>query len=458
MTSLHGQIDRIQRSKRDASLSAAASVSAIRSFPSSSGMGGGATSPAAGSKPTTTNSNNNNNSIKLRRSLKGHFGKVTAIQWSADSKLLVSASQDGNLILWNPVTNNKVQSIPLKSAYVMAVAIQAQHGSGSGHWIACGGLDNLCTIYNTTNHNNSRGSGDAAVVELASHDGYLSACRFWNESLILTGSGDSTCILWDINTAKPVSTFCEHTADVTSLALQHQHHQSHTSNSADTTTTTTDHNIFASTSVDGTTKIWDIRSPTHAVQSYGGSGGSLQQPSGDINGVEFMPSQPSCFATCGQDYTVRIYDMRAYNELVVFNCSDTPALANLHSADADVANPNPSSTLAPAAAYNGGTNNYNNSNTAATNNPAAAAAAQQSIPDDGFTCLSFSKSGRVIFCGTSDGSMVGFDSLKSSTANDPMPTFVMPQAHERRVSAVCVSPSGDAVATASWDGLLKIWA
>lgn len=40
-------------------------------------------------------------SAKLRRNLKGHFGKVYAVQWSAsDVHHLVSASQDGKLLVW----------------------------------------------------------------------------------------------------------------------------------------------------------------------------------------------------------------------------------------------------------------------------------------------------------------------------------------------------------------------
>jgi len=35
--------------------------------------------------------------LKTRRTLKGHWGKVYALDWSSDPVLLVSASQDGKL-------------------------------------------------------------------------------------------------------------------------------------------------------------------------------------------------------------------------------------------------------------------------------------------------------------------------------------------------------------------------
>lgn len=52
-----------------------------------------------------------------------------------------------------------------------------------------------------------------------SHDGYLSCCRFVDESKILTTSGDSTCCLWDIERRHAVMTFTGHTSDVMSVDL-----------------------------------------------------------------------------------------------------------------------------------------------------------------------------------------------------------------------------------------------
>lgn len=59
--------------------------------------------------------------------------------------------------------------------------------------MACGGLDNLCSIYELGQSTVMR-----ATRELAAHDGYLSCCRFVNQESILTSSGDSTCIIWDV--------------------------------------------------------------------------------------------------------------------------------------------------------------------------------------------------------------------------------------------------------------------
>lgn len=50
-------------------------------------------------------------STKSRRILKGHQGKVLAIDWSNDKRHMVSTSQDGKLIVWDAFTTNKEVSL-----------------------------------------------------------------------------------------------------------------------------------------------------------------------------------------------------------------------------------------------------------------------------------------------------------------------------------------------------------
>ncbi|KAJ1551550.1 guanine nucleotide-binding protein subunit beta 1, partial [Cladochytrium tenue] len=119
--------------------------------------------------------------LKVRRTLKGHLAKIYAMHWASDKRHLVSASQDGKLIVWDSFTTNKVHAIPLRSSWVMTCAF-----APSGNFVACGGLDNLCSIYNL------KGKEGSAKVsrELAAHTGYLSCCRFISDRQIITSSGD----------------------------------------------------------------------------------------------------------------------------------------------------------------------------------------------------------------------------------------------------------------------------
>jgi guanine nucleotide-binding protein G(I)/G(S)/G(T) subunit beta-1 len=356
---------------------------------------------AAASARTAASSGRAPPSIKLRRTLKGHFGKVTALHWSGDSRELVSASQDGNLLIWNPITNNKIQAIQLKSSYVMAVGIEQT----KGNLIACGGLDNLCTIYPRNNINNAQ--------EMASHDGFLSCCRFINEEEILTSSGDSTCIRWDIPSAKPISRFREHTADVMFISIQ-------------------DRNVFASCSVDLTARIWDMRTPDAAVQTYHTHILNPGIVNADLNAIEFLPTDKHCFGVCSQDCTLRLYDMRTNNEIACF--AKDPAKLNQNNYNYNIHNPNMDPEMAAAAGGGGDA---------------------EGITTDGFTSLSFSKSGRMAFCGDMEGNVWAFDVFQPNASE---PSFRLSQAHERHISCLAVSPAGDALCTGAWDTTLKIWA
>ncbi|KAG9968268.1 guanine nucleotide-binding protein-like protein subunit beta 1, partial [Aureobasidium melanogenum] len=60
--------------------------------------------------------------MKTKRTLKGHLAKIYAMHWSTDRRHLVSASQDGKLIIWDAYSTNKVHAIPLRSSWVMTCA------------------------------------------------------------------------------------------------------------------------------------------------------------------------------------------------------------------------------------------------------------------------------------------------------------------------------------------------
>ena len=189
--------------------------------------------------------------MKVRRTLKGHLAKIYALHWASDKKHLVSASQDGKLIVWDTYSTNKVYAIPLRSSWVMTCAY-----APSGNFVACGGLDNICSIYSLK----AKDANIKVSRELSAHTGYLSCCRFLNDRQIITSSGDMSCMLWDIETGVKTIEFTDHTGDVMSLSLS------------------PDKNIFVSGACDSTARIWDIRTG-RCVQTFTGH-------DSDINAVQ----------------------------------------------------------------------------------------------------------------------------------------------------------------------------
>lgn len=296
--------------------------------------------------------------MRTRRILRGHLAKIYAMHWSSDSRSLVSASQDGKLIVWDSYTTNKLHAIPLRSSWVMTCSY-----AQSGHYVACGGLDNICSIYSLkTREGNVRVSR-----ELAGHTGYLSCCRFLDDSQILTSSGDTTCCLWDIETGQQLTSFVGHTGDVMSISLCNDHART-----------------FVSGACDASAKLWDIRDGM-CRQTFTGH-------ESDINAISYFPSGIA-FATGSDDATCRLFDIRSDQELLCY------------SHDAIIC---------------------------------------------GITSVSFSKSGRLLFSGYDDFNCNVWDTLKGDRAG-------VLAGHDNRVSCLGVTDDGMALATGSWDSLLRVW-
>ncbi|MBZ3881399.1 Guanine nucleotide-binding protein G(I)/G(S)/G(T) subunit beta-1 [Sciurus carolinensis] len=71
--------------------------------------------------------------MHTRRTLRGRLAKIYVMHCGTDSRLLVSTSQDGKLIIWNSYTTNKVHAIPQRSSWVVTCAYTT-----SGN-VVCGG-------------------------------------------------------------------------------------------------------------------------------------------------------------------------------------------------------------------------------------------------------------------------------------------------------------------------------
>jgi len=222
---------------------------------------------------------------RMKRTLKGHLAKIYALAWSTSPYMLVSASQDGKLLVWDALTTNKTHAIHLRSNWVMACAF-----STTGKFVACGGLDNICSIFSLSASAEEKSQPMKPTKELISHTGYLSSCKFLNDDKnILTGSGDMSCILWDIEGQTKVQEFLEHDGDVMCVSLQ-----------------PIDKKSFVSAGCDYSAKVWDINTGK-CVQSFSGN-------EGDVNTVSYFPNGQA-FVSGAEDSTARLFDLRADREL-----------------------------------------------------------------------------------------------------------------------------------------------
>ncbi|XP_043708982.1 guanine nucleotide-binding protein subunit beta-like [Telopea speciosissima] len=229
------------------------------------------------------------------RTLQGHTAKVYSLDWTTERNRIVSASQDGRLIVWNALTSQKTHAIKLPCAWVMTCTF-----SPSGQSVACGGLDSICSIFSLNSPSDKDGYLPVSRT-LSGHKGYVSSCQFVPDDYthLITSSGDQTCVLWDITTGQRISVFggeflSGHTADVLSVSINGSNPK-----------------MFVSGSCDATARLWDTRIASRAVRTYHGH-------AGDVNTVKFFPDGQR-FGTGSDDGTCRLFDMRTGHELQVYH-------------------------------------------------------------------------------------------------------------------------------------------
>ncbi|KAI9317677.1 WD40-repeat-containing domain protein [Dichotomocladium elegans] len=224
--------------------------------------------------------------LHCRKVLKGHLAKVYALCWAENIPQLVTASQDGKLLVWEAYKGHKVGSITLQSSWVMTCS-----QSLSGNLAASGGLDNACSIHSLKDKDDI---SSTPIRILLGHTGFISGCRFLDEHRIVTSSGDTSCMLWDINTGVKVTEYKDHAGDVMCISA-----------------TVTNPNVFISGSCDTTAKLWDLRvNRQSCVMTFSGH-------EADINAIEFFPDGQA-FGSGSDDATCRLFDIRADRELNVY--------------------------------------------------------------------------------------------------------------------------------------------
>ncbi|CAK1584150.1 unnamed protein product [Parnassius mnemosyne] len=221
--------------------------------------------------------------LKLRRVLKGHQSKVLCSDWSPDKRHIVSSSQDGKIIIWDAFTATKELTISMPSTWVMACAY-----APSGNMVAAGGLDNKVTVFPL---GGSDEEPTARKRTVATHTSYMSCCLFPNtDRQLLTGGGDGTCALWDVESGQLLQSFQAHGADVTCLDAA-------AAEPGDT---------FVSGGCDRAALVWDMRSG-HAVQAF-------DAHLSDVTSARFHPAGDALATGC-DDSCCRLFDLRADREV-----------------------------------------------------------------------------------------------------------------------------------------------
>lgn len=240
--------------------------------------------------------------LRGRSVFKGHIGKVYSMKLTRDNQYLVSAAQDGIVLVWDAFTTAKCEAVPLENTWVLACAVSPDNSI-----LATGGLDNVCTIsplqedsilLNERNKRRSRIRPRTPLCKLKGHRGYVSEIEFLGNDgqRVLTASTDMTVCLWDVEKGERVLALGDHLGDVNDLA------------------TTRDPNILASAAADNTVKLWDVRQhPPRSIQTF--------PAECELNSIDFFPDG-NAVAAGGEDGVVRLYDRRCDCRIGTYGSTD----------------------------------------------------------------------------------------------------------------------------------------
>ncbi|XBW35901.1 hypothetical protein QEN19_001476 [Hanseniaspora menglaensis] len=344
--------------------------------------------------------------LRYLRTLNGHHNKIADLKWSQDSTTILSASQDGFMILWDASTGLKKNAVLLENQWVLSCAI-----SPNKKLAASAGLDNHCTIYKIDKENTL---DQRVVAILKGHTGYISECEFISNYQILSASGDMTACKWDIIKGMKLMEYTEHLGDILALSTPKRFENSGVDSF--------NNNVFATAGSDGYLLLWDSRQRNSAQKFLIGDT--------DVGCLQFF-SDNNAIAAGSDDGLVRLFDLRADCKIAEYS-----VMHQLHKLK-----------------------EYSNSKTKlntpqnsyySTLESSSLLSKNTEYDAEGVLSMDFSNSGRLLYACYPNYGCVVWDTLKGEVVG-------MLQDHSSRINKVKSSNNGFGVMTGSWDNSIKMW-
>jgi WD40 repeat protein len=204
--------------------------------------------------------------------LQGHRGRIDAVAFSADGKLVASAALDGTVQLWD-VVSGKASGEPLKpqAANLFALAF-----SPDSRILALGSDDTL-RLWDVA-------GGKPIGASVAGHTQAIATIDFSRDGrTVLSGSLDGTSRFWDVATGRALGTLQDNARDVRIVAFS------------------PNGRMIASGAADGTVRLWDASSGRPV-------GAPLRGHSKNVTALAFSADETTV-TSISWDGTLRVRDL-----------------------------------------------------------------------------------------------------------------------------------------------------
>jgi WD40 repeat protein/serine/threonine protein kinase len=327
------------------------------------------------------------------RGLFPHRGEVRAVALSPDSRLALTASDDGTAQLWAVASGEAVGPV-LKHA----ASVEAAVFSPDGKLVLTGSADKSARLWSTA-------TGQPLGLPLR-HQGAVHAVAFDpGGQLALTGSEDGSAQVWSASSSQPQGSLLKHQGPVRCVAFA------------------PDGRTVLTASDDGTAKLWSLTPGRSAVH--------LLQHEGAVHCAVFSPDGQTVLT--GSERTARLWSVADGSPLV-------PPLQHEKTVWSVAFSPDGQTMLT------GSADKSARLWSTATGLPQGPPLMHQTW----VKAVAFSPDGKSVLTGSEDN-MARLWSVETGQTMGP------PLQHDRDVRALAFSPDGRLVLTGSRDQTARLW-